>query len=65
MTNIISLPSVNQSFALATDSVSIASGLASFCGPIEYEIAEAYSFLTVTAGNLSLGSNSISDIRTY
>ena len=61
MTNTVSYISVSQSFVLATDSVTIASGITSFCGPIEYSIVEAYSFLTVTTGNLSLGSNFMTD----
>jgi hypothetical protein len=39
--------------------------IASLCGPIEYSIVEQYSFLTVTAGNISLASNSMANINTY
>ncbi len=49
----------------ASDLKSTATGVASLCGPIQYSIAEAYSFLTVTSGNISLSSNSMTDINTY
>ena len=52
-----------RNFAPATDSKSTATGNASLCGPIEYSIAEAYSFLTVTSGTISLASNSMADIK--
>jgi hypothetical protein len=65
MTNNVFFASVSQSFALATDSVTILSGIASFCGPIQYSIIEIYPFLYVTAGYISLGSNSMTDIGTY
>jgi hypothetical protein len=38
MTNTITLAAVSQTFTLATDSKSTATGVASLCGPIEYSI---------------------------
>jgi hypothetical protein len=65
MTNTVTLPEVSQIFTLATDSESTTSGIAGKCGAIEYSIVEAYSFLTVTAGNISLVSNSMAQINSY
>ena len=65
MTNTVTLASVSQTFALATDSISTATAIASLCGPIEYSIVEAYSFLPVTAGTINLQSNLMTDIGTY
>ena len=65
MNNKVTLPAVSQTFVLATDAKSTATGVASLCGPIDYSILEPYSFLTVTAGNISLASNSMDDINLY
>ena len=65
MTNTVNLSSVSQTFALASDSVSTAMSITSLCGPIEYSIAEGYSFMQVTAGTISLGSNSMADVGTH
>ena len=65
MTNTVFLASVSQTFALATDSISTATAIASLCGPIEYSIVEAYSFLPVTAGTINLQSNLMTDIGTH
>jgi hypothetical protein len=65
MTNTVTLPAVFQTFALALDSVSTNFSIADRCGPIDYSIVEAYTFLTVTAGSISLVSNSMADIRSY
>jgi hypothetical protein len=32
---------------------------------MQYSIVEAYSFLTVTTGSISLASNSIADVNSY
>ena len=65
MTNTVTLGAVSQAFALATDSKSTNTGVSSLCGPFQYDIIEAYSFITVTAGNISLASNSMADIGVY
>jgi hypothetical protein len=65
MTNTVTLASISQNFALATDSISTATAIASFCGPIEYSVVQFYSFLTVSAGTITLGSNSMADIGVY
>jgi hypothetical protein len=65
MTNSINLASVSQSFVVPTNSISTAINNSSFCGPFEYSIVEAYSFIIVTAGNISLQSNLMTDIGTY
>ena len=65
MTNTVTLPSVSQSFALANNSISTATAIATLCGPFEYSIVEAYSFLPVIAGTINLQSNLMTDIGTY
>ena len=65
MNNKVTLPAVSQTFVLATDAKSTTTGVAFLCGQIDYSILEPYSFLTVTAGNISLASNSMDDINLY
>ena len=65
MINTVNLTSVSQTFALASESVSTAMSIASLCGPIEYSIVEAYSFVQVAAGSISLGSNSMANIGAH
>ena len=65
MSNTVTLASVSYTFGLATDSKSYATAIASLCGQIEYSIVEAYSFITVIAGSIILGSNSMLHIGPY
>jgi len=69
MTHTITHAAVTQPFSLGTDSESVKYGIPSLCGPIEYSIVEAHSFVSVTsttsAGTISVQSSLLSNIGTY
>lgn len=69
MTHTITQAAATQTFSLGSDSASILLGIPSLCGPIEYSIVEAYSFVSVTItsnpGTISVQSSLLSDVGTY
>ena len=69
MSATITQAAATQQFGLATDSYSTSKGIPNSCGPFEYSIVEAYSFVSISTasnpGTISVQSNLMADINTY